>query len=169
MEKSSNKKVAVIVIVVILILGAFLIPMLTSDDGGDSNTPDGSGATTTNDEVDPNAPDGSDGETQTGDDPQLNTLTKLTVYGESLRDEINAAVAAGCGDDLDAFNQQVTELVARLGTHQEGVAAAFAAMADGNVTPEQEAAATSLSAVTESIDEDAHPQLQELSNNCNNQ
>ncbi len=152
-NKRVNTKsiVVVIAIAVVLVLGAVLIPRLISS--GDDEIPEAVVTLQAN-------------------------LASLAVDGETLGDDFNAAIDAGCGDDLDAFNQNVTQLVARQGAHREDVAAALADLPTPDQLREQvswdvQEATTNqarfLWLIHYRINKEVHPRLAELSNSCNGQ
>ena len=152
-NKRVNTKsiVVVVAIAVVLVLGAVLIPRLISSK--DNEIPEAVVTLQAN-------------------------LASLAVDGKTLEDDFNVAIDAGCGDDLDAFNQNVTQLVTRRGTHREGVAAALADLPTPDQLREQvswdvQQATTNqarfLLHIHYTIDEEVHPRLTELSNSCNGQ
>lgn len=183
MDKSKNKKVAIIVIVAILALGAVLIPMLTSGDGDNAsqNNQENTGGqmadTPDNDQTDQSQPadDGDDSGAVADDMSTTATLTEtvdnIVANGRDLEAELDGIIAAGCGDDLEAFNQRVIAAATSLGSWQESLGGAFAdpsAQPDLNLDPNLPDLLIKLEAVSQSI-EAKHAQVADLSNTCNSQ
>ena len=100
-------------------------------------------------------------------------VSGLKDSSQALQADFNTAVAAGCGDNLAGFNQNVVDLVTRLGEAQEALIALGGELETvdlANVSDEDQAIVTSdLSELEAAIlaSSAQNAQLAELSNTCN--
>lgn len=159
MNKSKMPLIIVGILVIVAIVAAVFV--FTGDDNEtttpDSETTNGQeqNGETSNGENEGEGEDGSDGE-ETG---TTSDVASVKASLETLAADFDAAIEAGCGDDIDAFNAKVTDLVTRYGPLQQEVVN----LANTTASVEE---VTELSTLGESID-DKNEQLAELSNTCN--
>lgn len=122
MDKS-NKMPMIIIAVVVLIVIAIIVSVVMNSGDDTEKTP-------ATDEQSENAEDNTDADGEKQDEnaeddtgsatenPTLVNLNKLNESWRALKADYTAAIDAGCGDDVEAFNKNVVELTGRLANLQ---------------------------------------------------
>lgn len=163
MNESKASRKTVILVIAVLILAGISVAVFMSSNGDDSAPqPEPASPTAPADET-PETPAPPESETN----PAAASIQALLDRGRALETEFDQTIAAGCGDDIDAFNQEVIDLVIRFGSYQNSVVDEFAG-GPGQIPAEVASSLAELQALVESV-ESKHDSLAELSNNCNSQ
>lgn len=179
-SNKSNKK-TIWLIIVILVVAAIAINVFLASSSDDRATPgtgvpadefespdptDGEQVTDSQDSQSADQQLEADPESQDADSISAN-VGSLMATGQQLEADLDAAIAAGCGDDLGAFNQTVADLLVRFGAYQESLLSTFPGD-PGQISGETAEQLIQLQAMSESV-QTKNESLADISNTCNSQ